>query len=87
MNRLAIIYHSAHGHTEHIAWQIGEGAHAVADTQVHLLRADLGVDQLDHRAAAVAELRLASLAVTDDVGASTGARGARIGLAHAPSSA
>ncbi|MHC5350217.1 flavodoxin family protein [Metapseudomonas furukawaii] len=40
MNRLAIIYHSAHGHTEHIAWQIGEGARAVADTQVHLLRAE-----------------------------------------------
>lgn len=40
MKKLAVIYHSAHGHTEHIARQICEGAQAVASTEVHLLRAD-----------------------------------------------
>jgi multimeric flavodoxin WrbA len=37
MNKLAIIYHSAHGHTGHIAQQIAEGARAVAGIDVHLL--------------------------------------------------
>ncbi|WP_271411492.1 flavodoxin family protein [Pseudomonas sp. Q1-7] len=40
MKKLAVIYHSAHGHTEHIARQVCEGAQAVASTEVHLLRAE-----------------------------------------------
>jgi NAD(P)H dehydrogenase (quinone) len=43
MKKLAVIYHSAHGHTEHIARQICAGAQGVPDTEVHLLKAeDLG---------------------------------------------
>ena len=37
MKKLAIIYHSAHGHTGHIAQQIAQGARAVAGIDVHLL--------------------------------------------------
>ncbi|WP_044875432.1 flavodoxin family protein [Pseudomonas sp. LFM046] len=40
MKKLAVIYHSAHGHTEHIARQICEGAQATANTEVHLLKAE-----------------------------------------------
>ncbi|HET8869633.1 MAG TPA: flavodoxin family protein [Aquabacterium sp.] len=40
MNKLAVIYHSAHGHTEHIAHQIVEGARAVANIDVSALRAE-----------------------------------------------
>ena len=40
MNKLAIIYHSAHGHTEHIARQICKGAEQIDGTEVHLLRAE-----------------------------------------------
>lgn len=40
MNRLAIIYHSAQGHTEHIATHVAEGARCVANTEVRLLKAD-----------------------------------------------
>lgn len=39
MNKLAVIYHSAHGHTEHIARKVAEGAAGVADTEVDLLKA------------------------------------------------
>lgn len=39
MKKLAIVFHSAHGHTEHIAREIAEGARGVAATQVHLLKA------------------------------------------------
>jgi NAD(P)H dehydrogenase (quinone) len=38
--KLAIIYHSAHGHTEYIAHQILRGATEVADVEAHLLKAE-----------------------------------------------
>ena len=40
MKKLAVIYHSPHGHTEHIARRIAEGAAAVPATDVHVLEAD-----------------------------------------------
>lgn len=40
MNRLAIIYHSAHGHTAHIACRILEGARHVPGVEAHLLEAE-----------------------------------------------
>lgn len=40
MKKLAIIYHSAHGHTQHIATHIAKGAHSVLDTEVHMLKAE-----------------------------------------------
>jgi len=40
MKRLAIIYHSAHGHTAHIAAHVLEGANHVPDTEAHLLKAE-----------------------------------------------
>ncbi len=40
MNRLAVVYHSAHGHTEHIAVHVSEGARSVPDTEVHMLKAE-----------------------------------------------
>lgn len=40
MKKLAIIYHSAHGHTEHIAAHVFEGATSVSNTEVHLLKAE-----------------------------------------------
>lgn len=39
MHRIAILYHSAHGHTEHIARCIHEGIQQVADLQTDLLQA------------------------------------------------
>ena len=39
VNKLAVVYHSAHGHTEHIARQVAEGARSVPGTEVHLLEA------------------------------------------------
>jgi NAD(P)H dehydrogenase (quinone) len=40
VKKLAIVYHSAHGHTEHIARRILEGARSVKDTDAHLLKAE-----------------------------------------------
>lgn len=40
MGKLAIIYHSAHGHTEHIAQQIRSGAEQIDGMEVHLLKAE-----------------------------------------------
>lgn len=40
MNTLAVVYHSAHGHTEHIARRVVEGAAAGRDLAVDLLRAE-----------------------------------------------
>jgi NAD(P)H dehydrogenase (quinone) len=40
MKKLAIIYHSAHGHTEHIATHIAEGANSVPNTEVQMLKAE-----------------------------------------------
>jgi len=39
MNQLAIVYHSAHGHTEHLAHHVQRGAQAVDAVQVDLLQA------------------------------------------------
>lgn len=39
VRRLALVYHSAHGHTEHIAQHIVHGAAEVGDTDVQLLQA------------------------------------------------
>jgi multimeric flavodoxin WrbA len=39
MKKLAVIYHSAHGHTEHIASHIAQGAASVAGMAVHVLKA------------------------------------------------
>lgn len=40
MKKIAVIYHSAHGHTEHIANHVLEGARSVPNTEVHLLKAE-----------------------------------------------
>lgn len=40
MKKIAVIYHSAHGHTEHIAGQIVKGASDVLCSDVHLLKAE-----------------------------------------------
>ncbi|MBS0335379.1 MAG: flavodoxin family protein [Proteobacteria bacterium] len=40
MKRIAVIYHSAHGHTEHIARHVADGAKCVPDTEVLLLKAE-----------------------------------------------
>ena len=40
MKSLAIVYHSAHGHTEHIAHHIVAGADRIAETRVQILKAD-----------------------------------------------
>ncbi|HLO63348.1 MAG TPA: flavodoxin family protein [Azonexus sp.] len=40
MKKLAVIYHSAHGHTEHIARHVADGAHSVPDTDVQLVKAE-----------------------------------------------
>jgi NAD(P)H dehydrogenase (quinone) len=40
MKKLAVIYHSAHGHTHHIATHIVEGARSIPGTDVHLLQAE-----------------------------------------------
>lgn len=39
MKKIAVIYHSAHGHTAHIASHIAQGAANVAGTEVHVLQA------------------------------------------------
>ena len=40
MKKIAIIYHSAHGHTAHIAAHIHAGASSVPNTEVHMLKAE-----------------------------------------------
>ena len=40
MKSLAIVYHSAHGHTEHIAHHIAAGANRIAEVKVQILKAD-----------------------------------------------
>ena len=40
MNKLAVIYHSAHGHTEHIAKHVVAGAATVDNTEARLLKAE-----------------------------------------------
>jgi multimeric flavodoxin WrbA len=40
MKTLAIIYHSAHGHTGHIAEQVAEGARTVPHCGIRVLKAD-----------------------------------------------
>ena len=41
MKKLAIIYHSAHGHTEHIATHVSKGANSVPNTEVRMLKAEV----------------------------------------------
>jgi NAD(P)H dehydrogenase (quinone) len=40
IQQLAVVFHSAHGHTAHIAQHIAAGARAVPRTEVQLLRAE-----------------------------------------------
>ncbi len=40
MSKLAIVYHSAHGHTEFIARQVLAGAREVDDVDAHLVKAE-----------------------------------------------
>ena len=40
MTKLAIIYHSAHGHTEHIALRVLEGAQQVEGVEAHFIEAE-----------------------------------------------
>lgn len=40
MTKLAIIYHSGHGHTEHIARHVLEGARQVDAVEAHLIKAE-----------------------------------------------
>jgi multimeric flavodoxin WrbA len=40
MSKIALVYHSAHGHTRHIATHVAEGARGFADTTVELLEAE-----------------------------------------------
>lgn len=40
MNKVAVIYHSGHGHTEHIAGHVLEGANSVPNTEARLLKAE-----------------------------------------------
>lgn len=40
MNKVAVIYHSGHGHTQHIAGHVLEGANSVPDTEARLLKAE-----------------------------------------------
>ena len=40
MNSIAVIYHSAHGHTKHIATHVVEGARSFGGSDVHLLEAE-----------------------------------------------
>lgn len=42
---LAIVYHSAHGHTDHIARHVAAGARSVAGVQADLLRAEAVTQQ------------------------------------------
>ena len=48
MTKLAIIYHSAHGHTEHIARRVLEGARQVEGVEAHLGRAEDIASQPSH---------------------------------------
>lgn len=40
MNRIAVIYHSGHGHTAHIAGHVAAGVRCLPDQEVRLLKAD-----------------------------------------------
>ena len=40
MNKIALVYHSAHGHTRHIATHVAEGARSFTGDEVHLLEAE-----------------------------------------------
>lgn len=40
MNRIAVVYHSAHGHTEFIAHRVAEGVDSVDDSTAALLKAE-----------------------------------------------
>jgi multimeric flavodoxin WrbA len=40
MKKLALVHHSGHGHTAHIAQHVADGARRVAGVEVHVLRAE-----------------------------------------------
>ncbi|MDO9286361.1 MAG: NAD(P)H-dependent oxidoreductase [Aquabacterium sp.] len=40
MNQLAFVFHGAHGHKEHIARQVAEGARSAESAEVDLIKAD-----------------------------------------------
>lgn len=40
MKKIAVIYHSAHGHTAHIANHVAEGAMSLPGVDVHLIKAE-----------------------------------------------
>lgn len=40
MKKIAVIYHSAHGHTEHIAQHVAKGADRIPNTDVKLIKAE-----------------------------------------------
>lgn len=40
MKKIAVVYHSAHGHTEHIAQHVAKGAHRIPNTDVQLIKAE-----------------------------------------------
>jgi NAD(P)H dehydrogenase (quinone) len=51
MPSLAVIYHSAHGHTAHVAAHVAEGARSLEGTQVHLRPSDDFAARIDELAA------------------------------------
>ncbi len=40
MQKIAVVYHSGHGHTEHIATHVAAGVRSAEVAEVHLLKAD-----------------------------------------------
>lgn len=40
MKKVAVIYHSGHGHTAHIAAHVAAGAEEIPNIEVHILRAE-----------------------------------------------
>jgi multimeric flavodoxin WrbA len=40
MSQIAVVYHSGHGHTRHIATHVTEGARSLSGCEVHLLEAE-----------------------------------------------
>jgi multimeric flavodoxin WrbA len=47
MKQLAVVHHSAHGHTEHIAGQVAEGARGAGVAEVDLLKAEDLIREID----------------------------------------
>ena len=47
MRKIALVYHSAHGHTRHIATHVAEGVRGVAGSEVDVLTADAVANRPD----------------------------------------